>query len=191
MDTPRTHGFTLLELMVTLFIASILLGLAVPSFQQMTTRNRLVTYTNDFITTVNIARSEAVRRSATVAICRTNNGTSCGGSWNTGWLAFVDANNDGVVGAAAVEPVLRVHEGLGPKYSLATDPVFANRITYSADGASSASGVLALCHDGDVEGSRAIVITRMRPRVATDTDGDQVPNLDAGNMEDCEDPSGL
>lgn len=190
METLRSKGFTLLEMMVTLFIASILFAVAIPGFKQMSARNRLVTYTNDLIASVNLARSEAVRRGAPVTICHSDDGTSCSGAWSDGWITFSDPNGDGVV--AKVEDIVRVHEALDSKYTLAADDAFATHVTYGADGSANDSGVFAICHDAQLKGSRAIILTRLRPRVGTDTDDDGIPNVkeDGGDMESCEDPSG-
>jgi type IV fimbrial biogenesis protein FimT len=189
METIRPRGFTLLELMVTLFIVSIVVAAAVPSFKSMAVRNRLVTYTNDFIATVNLARSEAVRRAAPVTICHSDDGTTCSGSWNDGWITFADADGNGVADDPEDEPVIRVHERLSSKYTLNPDPAFANRLTFGAEGAAHATGVFAVCHDDEVEGARALIVSRLRPRVAQDTNGNRVPNLEGGDMDQCEEPS--
>lgn len=190
METVRPKGFTLLELMVTLFIVAILFAVAVPSFKQMSSRNRLVTYTNDLIASVNLARSEAVRRGAPVTICHSDDGATCSGSWSDGWITFSDPDGDGDV--AKVEDIVRVHEALATKYTLAADDAFDTHVTYGADGSANASGVFAVCHNAQLKGSRAIILTRLRPRVGTDTDNDGIPNVteDGDDMESCEDPSG-
>jgi type IV fimbrial biogenesis protein FimT len=190
MDMNRQKGFTLLELMVTLFIASILFAVAIPSFKSMSARNRLVTYTNDLIASVNLARSEAVRRGMPVSICHSSDGEECSGSWSDGWITFIDPDNDGDV--AKTEDIVRVHEALATKYTLAADDTFATHVTYGADGSANASGVFAVCHDGKLKGSRAIILTRLRPRVGTDTDNNGIPNVtdDGEDMDSCEEPSG-
>jgi type IV fimbrial biogenesis protein FimT len=185
------RGFTVLELMVTLAVAAILFSVAVPGFQQLTQRNRIVTYTNDFIATVNYARSEAIRRAQPVSICASSDGASCSGTWSEGWIVFANADGDSpAVRDVATEPVLRVHEALSTNYTLTPDAVFANDVTYDMNGAASGTGVLAVCYQSQAERSRAIVVTRLRPRVASDTDGDFVPNIDVGNLVDCAAPSG-
>jgi type IV fimbrial biogenesis protein FimT len=182
-------GFTLIELMVTLFVASILLGLAIPGFVDMTERNRLVTVTNDFISSVNLARSEAIRRGTTITICGTDDGTGCDAdAWSNGWIVFVDTSGNGDKDAG--EAIIRMHEGLGPNYTMAADDSFATSVSYGADGSANDTGVFAVCHKNEVEGARAIVLTRLRPRVSTDTDNDRIPNIEGGNIADCTDPSG-
>jgi type IV fimbrial biogenesis protein FimT len=186
------RGFTLLELMVTLAVAAILFSVAVPGFQSMVQRNRVITYTNDFIATVNFARSEAIRTGSPVSICASSDGANCTGSWSQGWIVFANRDGDSPaeVDAGGTEPVLKVHEALNTNYTLASDAVFTNGVTYDAAGAANATGALAVCYDGTPARSRAIVLTRLRPRVATDTDGDHIPNLDGGNLADCAAPSG-
>lgn len=55
------RGFTLVELLVVVVVVGIGFSLAVPSFQGMQARNRLATQTNDLISAINLARSEAGR----------------------------------------------------------------------------------------------------------------------------------
>lgn len=62
----RTEGFTLIELMVTIAVAAVLLAVAVPSFRHLIISNRLTTAANDVITSVTLARSEAIKRNANV-----------------------------------------------------------------------------------------------------------------------------
>jgi type IV fimbrial biogenesis protein FimT len=66
----RTRGFTLLELMFTLALAGVLLGVGIPSFRTMIANNRLTTETNQFVTAINFARSEAITRNSAVTFCR-------------------------------------------------------------------------------------------------------------------------
>lgn len=63
-------GFTLLELMVTVAVASVLLTVAVPSFNQMILNSRLTAQANDVVAALNFARSEAIKRNTSVSFCR-------------------------------------------------------------------------------------------------------------------------
>ena len=61
MHKKTLQGFTLVELIVTLAVAAILMGTAVPSFTSLVNSNRLATQANDLLGAMMIARSEAIR----------------------------------------------------------------------------------------------------------------------------------
>ncbi len=58
------RGFTLLELIVTVVVASILLTVAVPSFTTLIRSNRAASEANALLTMLTLARSEAIKRNA-------------------------------------------------------------------------------------------------------------------------------
>ena len=80
-------GFTLVELMVTISVLAVLLGIGVPSFRDMIEGNRITTVTNDLVSGLQFARSEAVKRGANVTLCSTNDQDTCSGAWVDGWVA--------------------------------------------------------------------------------------------------------
>jgi type IV fimbrial biogenesis protein FimT len=63
-------GFTLVELVITVAVASVLLAMAVPSFNQMIISSRLTAQSNDMLAAINLARSEAIKRNARMPIRR-------------------------------------------------------------------------------------------------------------------------
>lgn len=97
----KQNGFTLLELMITISVVAVLVTIGVPGMQQMMRTNVRASSSNELISTINQARSEAVKRNTTVSLCPSTNGTSCTGgtSWSGGWIAFVDDDLDGVAEA--------------------------------------------------------------------------------------------
>lgn len=79
----------MIELIVTMAIATILLTMAVPSLFNMLQNNRLITQTNQFITAINFARSEAIKRSAIINITA-NAGGGGSNEWGLGWQVAVN-----------------------------------------------------------------------------------------------------
>lgn len=91
MKRSRSGGFTLIELMVTVALVAVLLGLAVPSFARLVASNRLTTQTNEFTGMLHLARLEAIRRGQSIAI-RADGGDI---NFDTGWKLFTDLDADG------------------------------------------------------------------------------------------------
>lgn len=81
--TKRVHttqsGFTLAELLVVVVIAGILAVIASPSFQSITQSQRAKSASFDLLSSLNLARSEAIKRNADVTI------TPVSGNWQDGW----------------------------------------------------------------------------------------------------------
>lgn len=63
------HGFTMVELMITIVIAAILTAIAVPSFRNIILSNRLTSTANDIVSALNVARMEAIKLNAPVQFC--------------------------------------------------------------------------------------------------------------------------
>jgi type IV fimbrial biogenesis protein FimT len=177
-------GFTLMELLVTIAIASILLSVAIPSFTPTIASNRLTTYANELVTALNLARSEAIKRNQPVTI-RHNGNTS--GAWESGWTVFTDLNGDGTVTVADGDTLLRTYAALPISFTLrGTTPSYANRITYQASG-TSANGSFVICDSSDkntfpeANTSKLITVNSIgRPHIGTDSDNDGIPEKDDG-----------
>lgn len=78
---PAMRGFTLLELMVTLAIAIILASIAAPSFRTMLASQRIQAASSDLNAHLMLARSEAIKRNASVTV----QSVQTGGKWEGGW----------------------------------------------------------------------------------------------------------
>ncbi len=64
----QNSGFTLIELMVTIAVLAILLGIAIPSFQGTLDKRRIIGAAEQIYADLQYARSEAIKRNATVRV---------------------------------------------------------------------------------------------------------------------------
>lgn len=100
ISAPRTtpgsqRGFTLGEVLTTLGVLGVSLSLVVPSFERVTQSNLRATTINELVATLHVARSEALARNATIAICPSADGQTCARvAWEAGWIRFVDSNGN-------------------------------------------------------------------------------------------------
>lgn len=169
----KQSGFTLMEVLFTMMVAGILVGMAVPSFKTSVQNNRLVTQANDLLSMLLYARSEAITLNDTVTVCASNNTNtatpSCSGSnWANGWIVCQEATS-GNAGCASGYTVLRVEGALTGGNSL-TNTSNLTKITFSpATTAPTAGGnfYFDLCDSRGANYGRAIyVYATGQPRVS-------------------------
>lgn len=120
-----THGFTAIELMVTLAVVAVVAALAVPAWQQLTLKSRLNTTANGIYNALTQARQAAVTLKTPVTVCT---GDATGGcqtgsavDWAGGLIAFTDRDQDGILDTA--ERVLFTHRPSGGLVIAANTPM--------------------------------------------------------------------
>ena len=180
----RNSGFTLLELMVALFVALVLAGVAVPNMRGFAQNSRISTQTNDLVADLNFARSEAIKRgvSSRVVVCKSNNPTASAPTcdtvgtnpWESGRIIFVDANGDNqFTTVAPSDTLLRVRgtlEGLNTlraNTGSTVTPNLASFLTFTGNGLTTLAtpgGVdpphhFILCDDRGATKARGIAIS--------------------------------
>lgn len=179
----KLTGFTLIELMITLAIVGILLTVGGPSLSSFMQGNQLIASTNELISALHVARSEAIKLNTRVSICESSNGTACAatGSWKNGWIVFVDGNganpgdlvNTGSACTAAnTDCLLRVHDAVNDTLLSVAAVNAANTnissFTFSSRGLPKAvngtaqSGTFSLCtfdSSNNVINSRAVILS--------------------------------
>jgi type IV fimbrial biogenesis protein FimT len=126
-------GFTLVEILVTIVVLSILLGLAVPAFRSFMQNDQQWTQASNLVVGLNIARSEAIKDdlNGVAKICSSNNGTTCTDTaWQGGWIVL------GADPASPLNPpkVLQVVGAL-PAGTTLTESSNNTRIPFMSNGA--------------------------------------------------------
>lgn len=168
------QGFTLVELIVTLVVAAIVVGLAVPSISNLIRTNSVISVSNGLFVDILFARSEAIKRNSPVTICAANADlTDCAGSgtsdWSVGWIAFVETTTfDGDVDDG--ETIIRT--SAGPTSQTMTmravsDGAVQGHIGYLGNGypvipptGTMPSWEFQICEDNDTNFSRQIDVNR-------------------------------
>jgi len=124
------------------------------------------------LTSLNLARSEAIKGNVRVTLCVSSNGTSCAasGGWELGYIVFRDLNSNGAVDSD--DTVLRVSGPLRFGITLrGSDADISKAITYASSGQvtsfGSASRELVICDNRvkafatDKNKARVILLRRL------------------------------
>lgn len=183
MKSKTTKGMTLIELVVAVAIFAVLASLAAPNLKSFMRSNRLTSATNDLAGSLNIIRSEAVKRSTDIKLCISDaNQSDCNtGStdWEDGWIAFIDTDdNDAINGS---DKVLRVNAAQGGGTTVRSEQ-FPSTITFNSDGSAEAIGSFRICdEEANAERARGINISNTGSiSAAKDTDNDDTRNIYTG-----------
>lgn len=190
LKRPRyINGFTLIELMVTISIAAIVLGLAIPSFMETIRSNRITATTNEFLSALNFTRSEAVKRGLQVTMRRKS---AAAGQWEAGWDIFVDSDNSNAFnddgdtdlcetnadGSPAEDCLLKTHSALSSDITIRTGSThYQHYAAFKAmgDSVGGQTDTFRVCSSqGDNTNSRAIVVNFIG-RAKTSTGTSQCP----------------
>lgn len=161
-------GYTLAELITTLAIVSLLLTIAIPSFQWLSARARISTSVNLFLSHLYQARSEAVKREQVVALCPSSNGQLCVANyrqWAGGYMVFVDVDRNRA--RSANEPVLSYFQGDGKYIKIHSSSGSREVLAYLPSGrAWSSNTTLRFCTQPNDSNRAVIIASTGRPRLS-------------------------
>ncbi|MGN6152660.1 MAG: GspH/FimT family pseudopilin [Lysobacteraceae bacterium] len=140
----RTAGFTLIELMIAVFVMAVVIAISVPLFTNVVNASRLTSNANELVAAMQSARAEAIRQNRRTSLCGSDDGLNCSNTtpWR-GWIVFTDANGNGLVDAGE-----RVRSGNieAPLQVLPSANITGanNRILFRADGLAYGNGGMLL-----------------------------------------------
>jgi type IV fimbrial biogenesis protein FimT len=161
----REPGYTLVEFVAGLGVLAVLSAWGVPGFAQFSRNAARASAVNQFIQSVYLARSEAIKRNGVVSLCPSRDGATCdvASPWHQGWLVFVNLDRDSPATRDADEELLHAY----PPWE--SGQIAANRTTLSFRpfGQSGVTATMTFCDDRGSAEARAVIISQTgRPRIA-------------------------
>jgi type IV fimbrial biogenesis protein FimT len=144
----KSSGFTLVELLTTVAIVGISLGIGLPNLQSFLQDNQQLNAINEFHSYATYARNEAVVRNTTVKLCVANTAKTDCDTTGTNWA------NGYVVMASGITSPLKVHDKLPGKQTITGG---GNSLVFSGNGMLNAAGSLNFC-DGRSTTARSMII---------------------------------
>lgn len=130
------YGFTLVELMVTVAIVGIVALIAVPGMQGLVNNSRSAGMAGEMTASLQLARSEAIRRNSPVTVCGTADGTTCAAG--TSWVRWIVIGRDNAAGTIDV-----IRDNTVPGSVQLSGP--ANGVQFNPSGLINAQATLTVC----------------------------------------------
>lgn len=152
----RQLGFNLIELVTTLSVSAIALGVGLPLFGSVHAGMQQRTAMNQWMAGLASARIAAIERGSNVVACPSS-GEVCAATsfWQDGWIVFEDTNRDAQ--RTAGETILLV-EPATPGVRIATN-AGRRHIRYRLDGSSEGSNAtITFCDRRGAAKARTLVI---------------------------------
>jgi type IV fimbrial biogenesis protein FimT len=158
----KHSGFTLVELLTTVAILSVVLGLGIPSLQHFLATNRAASQTNQLVGTLALSRSEAIKRGQRITLCQTSSKQECEstGNWSRGWMLFIDENKNKTVDED--EQMLYSGDFLSGGTQVTFNGAFGidGYVIYKADGSAFPNGSFTICLDKNPDYGKALILFR-------------------------------
>ncbi len=163
----RISGMTLLELLVTLAVAAIGLVWAVPGLERFALDGRRTAEVNEFVRSIQLARSEAYEHGRPVVLCKTADRRRCGGGemrYDRGWMVFVDTGAASLPERGAGVPLLYAHVPEAGTYIASNRALFE----FFPFRHRSTNGTVTFCDRRGAAAARAVIVSYTgRPRTAS------------------------
>jgi len=167
---PLPSGFSLWELLCTLVVAALVFATGVPAFESFVLDARLTADVNAWVLAVQVARTEAAKRSRSVILCPTEDSARCSdaGSPVRGWMVFVNLDDAFPPRRSAAEPLLYVHASEIKGSIVSNRPYYEFR-PFRRD----TNGTTVFCDRRGTAAAKAVIVGYTgRPRAAVrDADG--------------------
>ena len=166
-----SKGFTLLEVLIVLFVGVLLVSVAIPNMTGLVADSRRSSATTELLLSMNLARSEALKRHRHVTICKSADGESCGDddvAWSDGWIVFVNSSSANVSQRDNGEELVHVSPAIGGDAAFTADSGVADFASFRPSGRATVSGSFVWCDKRGAEDARGVFIMPSGRAVVSD-----------------------
>ncbi|MCG9695997.1 GspH/FimT family pseudopilin [Shewanella sp. Isolate11] len=165
-NTRFTHnGLTLVELMVTITVATILIGIAAPSLSSLYDAQRAGANIRKIQQSLQFARNAAISYGVRVTVCPVAD-NQCNSDWQSGLVIFTDSGTTNILDGSD-----KVIYQTGEFHQQDTISYNRRAVHFYPDGlASGSNGTLKYCPGSPTSSSSKAVIVNQAGRVRFSTD---------------------
>ena len=137
----QDDGLTLIELLVTLAVATVLITVGAPALKSLLEQFRAQDAVSQWQGDLVYARQVAAAYQTSVTVCPLGGTASCDGDWSTGYTAFIDVNGNGALEVA--DESLHQRGPIDSRDSV--NPNAPQKFRFNDEGFSEDSGTLVYC----------------------------------------------
>lgn len=147
------QGFTFVELFVFFAVATILIGITVPSSTWFIEWNKERETRDLLVDSIYTAKRQAQRNAVHVYLCATNDGLRCADHWESGWIVYEDTD-----GSATLSTDDLITDNISTQSHLIKSG--AAQVHFSPTGHSSAN-TFYICSNTDHTIAYQIILSRL------------------------------
>ena len=156
-SNQRARGFTLIELLTTVTVMAVALAIAAPNLAAFVRSSKVRSAQSELVASMMLARSEAAKRGATVALAAT--APTTGDEFSGGWKVWVDDNGNGTFDTG--ETLIRSYPGYASGAVVMSTTGSVRRVSFAPTGFASASVNFKVCGNSDTTKGFSVVLQRV------------------------------
>ena len=164
----QTRGYTIYEILVTLTLTIVIVGISIPLFEKTVARSHQRVELDTLFSAIHLARKESILKRRVISICPSIDFQRCGSrlDWSQGWIMFENADRDSPPRVDAGEDILMRHQVSENIKLLVNRSAFTLRATFLR----ATNGTFVVCDRSNRVPPKALVVSYTgRPRVADHT----------------------